>query len=399
MKRHRQHREAHRRQGLISPALMVALLVVAGCMALVFDQIWVANARHELQAAAEAAALAAAVDLANDSLLLAGTDDESWANDTSVTRKVAANIAGRNMAGGNPIRVDPHRPDEIRIGRMIVDRDTGGEEFLETDYSPSHVFIVANCDRVHGNPVSLFFPYVTGWAEADVRASAAATINNDVVGVRPLAHGNVPAWPLAVLESHALAERRDTWVAQIEEHEGSDRFRFDAATGRVLEEGDGLPEILVRCRSQESTGNLRLVDLGNGLLDASLQRQFEQGLSRDDLEGFDHELRFDDGPYSLVATNDCSGPVFDWLSAQVGQKRIILLYQEVEPPTNSPFQRIAATRLVCARLMQVTATDDGIELVLQPAVIATRTALIPDEIDTNRHEPRNPYIYRLSLTR
>lgn len=401
MKRLRQHQRLHHRAGLMAPALAMALLLAVGCMALVFDQIWLRTARNELQGAADAAALAAARDLAGDSLLLPQTDEEPLLHETAVTRKIAANIASRNVAGGNPVRLNPFHPDEIRIGRVLIDHDTGWEEFLETDYTPNHVRVTAHCDRAHGNPVSLFFPYVTGRAAADVRAAASATIDNDVVGVRSFRHGTVPVWPLAVLESHPLPERTDTWAVQIEQRQGADRYRFDSATGRVIEESDGLPEIILRCHVGDTAGNVCLVDLGSGLYDEPLQRQFEHGLNRDDLEPFDHELRFDRGPYLLTSTSDFSGPVLDWFSSQVGQARIILLYRETETAGtagHSPFRNVTATRLAAARIMRVEAVDQGIELVLQPAVIATRTALLRDEGDRNRHEIRNPYIFKLSLT-
>lgn len=396
---------------MISPALAVALVVIVAGMVLVFDHLWLTTARYELDTAAAAAALAAAAELADDSRLLAEESTLPARN----ARHRADEVARWNRAAGNVIWLDPESPDDLRIGRVITDPDTGRERFLETDIAPNHVLVTAHCDREHGNPVSLFAPYITGRASADVRAFAAAAIDNRVVGVRPFANGTVPLWPIAILERDTGPEANgrstsdedsmqhdESWVARIDENHGMDRFGWDRTGGTVIEQEDGLPEIVLRGCNGSEPGNVCIVDLGTGLYDEPLRRQFEQGVQFRDLEEFGSELRLDHGPVSLSATDDFSGKVVDWLESQIGTSRIILLYRE-QPGSlrEGGFRTVSVTRMAAARLMQVTRVDGGIEIVMQPSVLATRTALTAAELGVPLDEtvPPNPYVYKLSLTR
>lgn len=378
------------RRGTMLPAIAIGLLVAASGIALVLDQLWLSTAQGELQTAANAAALAAAQTLASEELLKYDFNPELWANEV---RQIASAVAARNVAVGKPAFVSDERGTDIRLGRPVVDTRTGQTTYVETDYRPTSVIVTAHRDRQSGNPVSLFMPYLTAQPYGDVIASAEASISNHIRAVRPFDHANVPAWPIAILEADGGNE--DDWSHAIEAFNGRDNLGWDADRNAVTHEPDGLPEMVLKTGHDELTGNVRIVDLGNGFVDGVLEEQFTNGFSWEQLQKFGSELDFEAGPLSLAATRDFFGAPIEMLSQQIGQSRIVVLYRRGDATATTDFETLAATRLVAVRLLAVEQVGQEVELVVQPTVIATRTAVLGESHETNHP---NQYIYRLALT-
>ncbi|MCB9951163.1 MAG: hypothetical protein H6824_09295 [Planctomycetaceae bacterium] len=214
----------HTRRGSLVPAVAIAIIVVGTCLALVLDSLWLETASLELQHGCDAAALAAANEMVCDELLTPSANSEAIA---ARVRQQAANIAGHNTATGKPIIINPTPGTDVAIGRVVV-TDKGGEPvFLETDSAPSSVVVLAHCDRRHGNPISLFFPHLTGHDTANIVARSEATVNNRVVGIRPLDDAPAPAMPLGILEIHSDPRRTDTWAVQIDGRQGQDNYKYN----------------------------------------------------------------------------------------------------------------------------------------------------------------------------
>lgn len=375
------------RRGSLLPAVALALVVVAGAVALVLDQLWLATAHRELQVAANSAALAAAQEMAHDDLLKVQFDAAQRAH---AIRNSARNAALQNLVAGGRVVVntEPHR--DVRFGRPVIDPLTGHESFIETDYGPTSVIVTAHRDRRSGNPVSLLMPYLTGQPTGDVTTIAEASISNEIVAVRPFDQANVPAWPIAVLASQGGAQA--DWEQAIEARQGQDRFGWDRSAGEVVEEPDGIPEMVLKATSE---GNVRLVDLGSNLLDEAIQTQLRHGWSWQDVQHLGSELGFSSGPLQMRSSTDFTGMPVEELQQQIGQSRVILLYQQ--PETSLPGSRpaISVNRLVAVRLLKVSVQNTDVEFIIQPAIVATRTAVLAQS--TDELSP-NPYIYRLALT-
>lgn len=379
-----------KRRGSLLPAVAIGLLVAAGGVALVLDRLWLSAADSELQTAANAAALAAANMIADEEILKVDFDAEVWAKQV---RQKAEEVARQNLvAGRSPVvNTDPHR--DVRLGRPVVDELTGQVTYIETDYDPSSIMVTAHRDRSTGNPVSLFMPYLTGQPHGDVTAMAEASISNHISGVRPLDRANVPLWPLAILESNG--SQLDDWLSAIEAGQGEDNLGWNRERHELIDEGDGLPEMRLTTGKDQQPGNLFLVDLGTDLYDDDLSLQFEKGFTWKHLEDFGSELNFTAGPFSLTASSDLLGTPVDYLQNQIGHTRIVLLYQRQADSGNNRYQTIQATRLVAIRLLAVHKSYEEIELIVQPTVIATRTAVLAE---ADPETVQNKYIYRIALT-
>lgn len=388
------------RRGSMLPALAISLLVVGSCLALVLDSLWLKMARRELQTAADAAVLAAAGELASDELLKVDPDRELLA---LRARKVAANVAALNRAAGKQVFVDPLIGEDVRLGR-ITQHENGTAVFLETDQNPTAVVLLAHCGRAQGNPVSLFFPHLTGEPTGDVTCRAEASINNQVYGVRPLDNAPVPALPLAILESHSDPRRLETWALQIEARRGQDRYRFNAETGEVERGQDGIPEIVLHStppgseEEEEQRGNVQIVDLGTNLQLQQVQRQITHGWSWRDLQDLGTELRLDQGPVQLRSSERIENTLNHSLQEMIGKSRIVLLYSATGPGGPNGVTSAEISRLVAGRIMDVKSGQQTLEMVLQPAVINTRLALVNEDPFASSTQFQNQYIRRLSLT-
>ncbi len=392
--RHRQPVQASNRRGSLSPAIAIAVLAVGGCIALVLDNLWLQTAHREIQTAVNAAALAAAGHLANDELLKTNVDMEKRA---SQIRRTASQMGAFNRAAGNKIFINSEAYEDVRLGRVVIDPNTGWKEFLETDHAPTAVIVKGACDRKHGNPVSLFFPFLTGTANANVVALAEASVNNDVVGVRPLDTATTPAWPLGVQESSLDPKQQNTWTNMIELRIGKDEYRWDNAAGKVVKGSDGLPEMtLIPTVDDDNPGNYCLLDIGTGLKDNALNRQIQDGWNWHDLQGFGSEFSLEPGPLTLSGSTNFSGSPTTALMGQVGQAKILVLFQGTLDDSKSQLQSVTATRIVAGRIMHVEEGSNGTEVILQPAVVTTRTALLRSTIGSKLDA--NKYVYKLSLT-
>lgn len=134
--------------------LMIGVLLTTA--ALMVDGAMLYSSRADLQAAADAAALAGA------SGLIVSPDE---------ARARAAQFAAKNVAGGAPVVV---LPDDIILG----DWDPDGNSFVQVHPSMENradaVRVTASLSAERGNALRLAFAQIFGSGEADVRASATA---------------------------------------------------------------------------------------------------------------------------------------------------------------------------------------------------------------------------------
>ncbi|WP_437206474.1 hypothetical protein [Planctomicrobium sp. SH664] len=384
----------HPRSGSLLPAYAIAILVAGGCLAWVLNLLWLSSTQEELRTLAQAVALSAAQSLASDELLKASPDgtlpaqaareraDEMLADDPLTRRALSSRQA--------PLL-------DLRLGRTTYDPSTGDQESEETDEFPTSALVISHRDENHQNPVQVFLPYLMGQPTANVNVTAEASISNRIKGLHPPAAAAVPAWPIGVLEKSA-DPRQPTWKRDIEERQGADNYAWDAKTREVLEEADGLTEITLVPRPKEGAGNAVIVDIGSQLRDDILQRQFHDGWRLEDLESFGGEFSLQGGPLPVDCTNDFTGMPQAELENQIGIPRIIVLYEPLKELNDQGVGKVKCVRLAAGRIMAVHSGEEGLQIVLQAAVVATRTAVLDEDALYQKDAVGNPYIYKLSVT-
>ena len=380
-----------------------ALLVVGACLALVFDRLWLDAAQVELQAAAEAAALTGAGQLATDARLNPKSVDL-----TTPAREAAIAVGQKNLAVGTPVNLQDGEHGDVQIGTIELSPDTGEAQFIADTERPTTCVVKAARLRSRGNPVAFLIRSLSGKSSGDAQAFAEASVDNRILGVQPNTHSPVPALPLAILRSHLDPRRNDTWQRQIELRLGLDRYGYDTTTGAVTDGPDGIPEIVLQTASPSADKedaakvNVLTIDIGTGLHESQVAQQIETGWTVEHLKNFGDEFRIDQGPYTLDADAALVGPVQDQLQMLIGQTRICGLYADHQPTTRT-LGHAAIVNLVGIRLLAIEdAGSRKLHITVQPAVIATRTALLSTHdaawMSGNSTELTNPYIYKLFLS-
>lgn len=393
---------ADSRAGFLVPAILVALLVIMAGVALVLDQLWLENASVEMQAAVDASVLAAGRQLATDDLLKPNFNAQ---NQIDKARNRANDIASGNRVAGQPVNLE--ESGSIRIGRRIDNPSSGRVNFVETTNRPNSVRVIAHRSRRNGNPIALFFRQLTGQSSGDVSCRAEATIENRIVGFRPLEHLPIPVLPIAILETDSISQRTDTWQVAIEQRLGADQFRLDEKTGQVVRGADGIPEITLRFEGDEKTDekrNVLLIAPQSRWQRVRWRRAIKSGWTRDDFAKRNAEislprseeqvLRF----FTTRLTNHRFAELFDTV---LGQCRIVFLTRNCSESDDSHFDSVNCHRVVAGRVMDVRIGNNGsFELVFQPGVLTTPTAILSDDVKSSSEKSfaRNRYIYKLRLT-
>ena len=382
------------RRGVITLIVAISLVVLLACIALALDRLWLHSAVVELSTCAEAASLAAAGELAGDDLL---RDPGNSQRRIEAARDAAETVALKNLVAGRPVQLDLNPRGDVRFGRIITQASSGNARFLETSRNPTSVVVAARRTRARSNPVALLFAGWSGQSVADVVQRAEATIDNRVSGVRPLENATVPALPLAILAADN-GKGVHSWKTTIEGGTGLDQYAFNPQTGRVQTGQDRIRELTLRTMQSGGSAdgvNVLLVDVGNGLNVRKLVAQVEGGWTADDLSSRGGEMLFDGPPLNAAASAIVPSQVVRSLNAAIGQCRICLLYDSFTPADLPGQGTTRCVGLVAGRIMSLRTLDGGAyEIVLQPGVITTRTAVLAE----SKGDAQNTYIYKLHLT-
>lgn len=401
-----------RRRGSIWPLLLACLALILAAAALAIDSAMLWQARQELQVAADASALAAALELADDQLL----PHRPGSMKQAVIRlhEVAVEIGHRHHVLGTPLELligDPPQSD-VQIG--YVDADVTGMQYTPPDDwdSPyiNAVEITARRTRDRGTPVGLFFTRLFNLSSADVSASATAVFDRHIVGFRPLASINVPLIPIGLL-SDPTGIDESSWEAQVDKPlstgiSGLDQYRFDKSSRQWFEvgvntkSGDGLPEFTLKlplsAEAQDINARLIRFNKANALI-----QQIDAGLSAIDLQETQGQLELAwDG---LLPLNEVPMPTGNTLTEMVarlnkihhnGEVRIWPLYlQGAEGSDDQAGDGVLLRGFVAARIAAVEQTENELVMTLQPTVLVTGTAL------TLAGAPSNNYVGKIKLIR
>ena len=383
MQRIRQSRRTcqrlRQRCGFTTPAVAVALLVFMMGLALILDRIWLETAQLELKTASEAAALAAAKDLASDNLLRPNAAVDLRLNNALQS---AGWIAGNNVVAGSPLELNLESDGDVRFGNLV--NEANRIRFEESTDHPTTVVITGARTRSNNNPVGLFVAGVTGIPFADVVARAEATIDNFLIGLRAFDGTPIPALPIAIWRQDSTGQRSDTWNNSIETKRGADAWSFDPETRTVVAVADGIPEITLhgmRTGGNANTANVQLMNLGTGLVDREVIRQFDAGISVDDLKDYDGQLWVGNGAsFAVTASPELHVSEYAGFQRMIGECRICFLYADASPQRQKPLVTSTCVDIVAIRVMAVTSRPDGsCDITVQPTVITTRTAVLASE--------------------
>jgi hypothetical protein len=368
-----------------------------------------------MQVACDAAALAGVVELLDQApLYLGGLQAQSSSTASpelgrlvdrervASARTQAQAYAANNAVGSRPLQLDANqtnRPDgDLVVGWVDEPQSRGCPMNVWSDDGPINSLLVrGNCRERRGNAVTLWIGRLFGLSGVDLAASARATIDYRIYGFRPNGHVPVPLIPIVIHPSRDSRDALDVIGVVRPASSPSDVYSVDDRTGAVAFGADGIDEIVLTIPGGRSSGelaNASLVDFQfgapNNLTD--LERCIERGYNSSDLQTLGGELAFGNGPLELpiieLALDVPAPSVAKSLLAVRGEKRIWLLGDRPNELGHCNLSGFVAGRVVsCSQT-----ADAGLEVVVQPCVLATCTALVGADW------PRNLWIGKAMLS-
>lgn len=201
------HRTAgRRRRGAVVVLVMISLVVIFGCAALAVDLTMLYSAQTELQRSADAAALAAALELSGGNA--DGVEDEAY--------EMADTLVERNDVMRKSHGLDGMNNLEFGICNRNA---TSGKSTFEPRSAPPYDAVrvtVRRASNSGGGSVALYFSQFFGRKEQDLEARAAATIIPRDIALSVDLSGSM-TWDSSLRfwnrDDGGFANTRDVWAA------------------------------------------------------------------------------------------------------------------------------------------------------------------------------------------
>ncbi|MCA9090766.1 MAG: Tad domain-containing protein [Planctomycetaceae bacterium] len=351
-----------------------SLVMLFGFTAFAVDVGYITLTKAELQKTADAAVLAATLELY-----------EGWGSGATISqsqaaanaRQAAAEVAAANRSAGNlSTYVDSQR--DVRLGNLQWNSVAG--EWVKTwDVGPYNLAEVTVRRDQPGSsqgdgPLDLFFAKIIGHENANLRVSATAAIQAGI-GVRKIPGVNVGVLPIAVDVG--------SWDDLITNGNGSDQFGYDEFNKSISGHGDGVVEMNIYPTGSAGLppGNRGTVDFGSSNNStADISRQILYGLNDSDLQAMGGELRFDQLPMMINGDTGLSAGIKDELWTIRGEPRLMPLFDSVSGPGNNAYYRIV--RFVPVRILdvQLTGKPSSKRVIVQSAPFTDAT-VIPGKVE------------------
>lgn len=352
---------------LVYVLVTITVLISFAAMSIDLGRLYVS--RSELQAAADAAALAGA------NVMLDETRLRGYAEQSSIfaaSRAAAVQIGQAHVVSGSYPEIS--NLDDIWLGHLLNPSDPN-EEMDSTNpnaYNSVRVRIRRSDER--NGPIEYLFAQVFGRYSKSVIADATATFREGIVGYRVTDRtGNADLLPLAL---HVIS-----WNEYLAgTRNAGDNFTYDPDTGQITSGPDGIPELNIYPGSggtQLPPGNFGTVDIGSpNNSTADIARQIRYGVNADDLAYFGGELRL--GPNGTVVLNGDTGlsaGIKDDLISIRGRPRSIPLFSSVAGPGNNA--NFTVVSFAGIRIMEVVLTGPmkNKRVLIQPAYAVDDAAI------------------------
>lgn len=373
------------RRGAAAPLVAVSSVILVGMAALAIDSGVLYQARTEMQAAADAAALAAANELV-------ARRSQGFDLDQAITaaRAQAVSVGGRNRIMGRAPVLEPNlanAPDgDVVVGYLRNPDDLQQPlSFAETDLYNT-ILVRVRRNGIRNGPIDLFFANIFGIGAANLESQAAAIAEEGARGFRTPESSSGEQSPLLPLALHVDAWR-DLLNGTVT---NGDQYHYDPETKKVTSGHDGIHELNIYPGSGTGTqkltpGNFGTVDIGNPNNSTSdLARQIRNGPNASDFAYFGGKLELGpDGTVQLNGDTGLSAGIKDDLEAIKGQPRVVPLFNRVTGNGNNSMFTVvgfAGIRIVNVRLTGSMKTK---EVMIQPATVIDGTVITGRTTETN----------------
>jgi Flp pilus assembly protein TadG len=358
------------RHGNVLVLTAFLMIVMVAFLALGIDIGYLQNARVELQASADAAAMAATWELVDDGSL-AGLADLS--DDILAARDIAIEFAGLNKVCSLAPSVDLNAANahsgDIVVGYLA----SGAAPDAPLDTSDPNKFnavqIRVRRTSDQNGKVPMFFARALGLDSVAAEATATAMLQRNICGFRTPAEGD----PLAVLP---FAMDKQAWDNLVNNGAGADEWHWDGTGKQVTPYCDGIKEINLYPEGVGLQAARGAVEIGaSGSNAADLGRRIAEGISRNDVLDLGTALELDSsGRLYLNGTSGISESVNAELASLVGKTRIIPVFDAAGSVGDSVTYTVVQWAGVRVMDVDVSSTSSNKRVIVQPANVVTRYA-------------------------
>ncbi len=353
------------RRGAILVLSAFLMLVMLGMVAFALDTGYITTVKTQLQASADAGALAGA------SSLLDGQEQ---------AETVAQRYAEANRASGDAVSIVPG--EDLEIGYW----DSSERSFHAlggAHPTPNAVRVTARLSAARGNQANLFFGRLLGSDSVDLSATAVGVVQSNFKGFKTPPSGNLMLLPFAM--------DKPSWDAAYHDVHPDD-WMWDAEQQQVVSGSDGKAEIDAYPDGNHMPGNRGLVDIGpQGGKQNTLRRQILEGITAEDLAYHGGKLELDyQGELQLGGTPGVRATLETELSQIIGQPRILPLFTAVSGQGNNATYTISGFAAV--RVVYVKLKGNPKQLIVQPANIVVRGGIPATEGTMSQNIYAPPYL-------
>lgn len=380
--------QRHPRWGGIAVLAAVVMVAIVGFVALGVDVGYMTQTKAQMQAAADGAALAAALEMPNGW----GAGKTSTADAVRAAANSAAVAVGTTYRLGEQAAAYLDTTRDIRYGQRTKNANGVWVETWGTaPYNMVEVTIrrdqpLQGSVATRGDQqLPLFFAPVLSASQktAALTAKGTATLSPGNGFYIPPGSGlTCPLLPIAMDET--------TWNNLINNGVGSDNYSYNSTTKAVSSGTDGIKEVSLYPDSDGSlpSGNRGTVDIGSSNNStADLSRQILYGPNEADLAYFGGKVQIpSSGLLALNGDTGLSAGIKDDLAAIIGQPRAIPIFRSVSGPGNNATYQICKFVGIRILYVKLTGSPSGKQVIVQPApvfdgtIISTPAAMAPDSI-------------------
>lgn len=360
--------QKHRhRLGSIIVLSALMMVMIFAFTAFSIDLSYIAVTKTQLQAASDASAHGAAIELAQGF----GSSPASSATVQTQGEGAAVAVAATYAAGGeSSTYVDPAQ--DIRFGQLEWNDLTGTweESWGTGPYNLVEVTVRRDGSSNGSTPLPLFFAPVVGQDSLQISLSSQAALLPASGFKVPIGSGKLAGvMPIAIDET--------SWNDLMDGVANSgDSFSHNPDTNAVTNSPDGIMELNIYPDADPNlpAGNRGTVNFGSGSNStADLSRQILNGLNETDLSYFlNNELSVNDGPLDVGGDPGISAGIKDELATIIGQQRAFPLFSTVVDPGSNAVYTIV--RFVGGTIVDVDLTGNPKRVIIQPSAYIDNAA-------------------------
>ncbi|MBC8117269.1 MAG: hypothetical protein H7062_22970 [Candidatus Saccharimonas sp.] len=387
------------RRGGVLVLTAIVLVFLVSIVAFAVDLGYIATTKTELQSAADASSLAAAIELVDG---LGANPENTQSEMQTIAKAAAVAVAQKNGNGDlSSTYLDP--ASHMRFGQATW--NSGQNRWDKTwGATPANIVEVvthrdAGSSGQGDKSLDLFFAPVMGKTTTNLKTNAVAGVLPGVgFKIAPGSATKFGALPIACDET--------SWNALLG-GTGSDGYSYNPDNGVVSSGGDGVKELNIYPDPNANlpSGNRGTVDLGNPNNSTNdLKRQILDGLDESDLSHFpNNTIRTDTGPAILNGDTGISAAIKAELSTIKGEPRLMPIFTAVgslqqatsgnmsgnKGSGNNVYYRVI--KFVGVRVVFVELTGNNKRVIIQPAtfsdsaVIAGKDPMATDSYFTKPH--------------